>query len=81
MQEQSENQNFSKIKISLLVPWREQVKDEADSTEPEQPCPVVKTFGGDGFVFESTKVSGSKNIVLIFKDDTDANAALNFEEI
>ena len=41
----------------------------------------LKTFGGDGFIFESTKVSGSKNIVLIFKDDTDANASLNFEEI
>ena len=41
----------------------------------------LKTFGGDGFIFESTKVSDSKNIVLIFKDDTDANAALDFEEI
>lgn len=41
----------------------------------------LKTFGGDGFIFESTKVSGSKNIVLIFKDDTDVNAALDFEEI
>jgi hypothetical protein len=41
----------------------------------------LKTFGGEGFIFESTKVSGSKNIVLIFKDDTDANVALDFEEI
>jgi len=38
----------------------------------------LKAFGGDGFIFESTKNHGRRNIALIFKDDHDAERSLDF---
>ena len=41
----------------------------------------LKSYGGDGFIFESTKSAGKKNIVLIFKDDAEAKKHLLLTQI
>jgi hypothetical protein len=83
--------DFDKIVDALGYPGIKEIAKSSPMSALWATCKVpmpsqiiaywLKTHGGDGFVFESTKEPGHRNIVLIFKDDTDAAIALDFEEI